>query len=353
MVKNSASLFVVVSLGLSILIGVAVSRRGAVAAGRAAGEPRPLVIGLSLDTLKEARWQRDRDYFTARANALGARVSVQSANSDDTRQIQDVKALLANKVDALVIVPHNGAAMAAGVREAQRAGVPVIAYDRLIEECDLDLYLSFDNVRVGELQARYLVAHLLGGRGKIVRIYGAPTDHNAELFKEGQDLVLQPLVARGDITVVHEDWAADWDPANAKKIMNAALTKGAAFDAVLVSNDGTAGGAIQALKEANLAGKILVTGQDAEVVACQRIANGTQAMTIYKPIKQLAERAAELAYAMACGKPVVANGSVSNGFKAVPAVLLDVVAVDRDNLRQTVVADEFHTAADIYGAAAK
>ncbi|NLF38121.1 sugar ABC transporter substrate-binding protein [bacterium] len=351
--KNSAAILAVVSLVLSILIGVALSRRGAAPAARSGPGVREPVIGLSMDTLKEARWQRDRDYFLERAQELGARVRVQSANSDDTRQIQDVKALLASKVDALVIVPHNGAAMAAGVREAKLAGVPVIAYDRLITDCDLDLYLSFDNVRVGELQARYLVEHLPGGRGRIVRIYGAPTDHNAVLFKQGQDIVLEPLISRGDITVVHEDWAVDWDSSNAKKIMNAALTKGAAFDAVLASNDGTAGGAIQALKEANLAGKVAVTGQDAEAVACQRIVNGTQAMTIYKPIRRLATRAAELAFDMALGRPVVANGVVSNGMEAVPAVLLDVVVVDKDNMRETVIADGYYTRDDIYGAAGK
>ena len=347
MMKGRIAL-VVVSLVLSVLIGFSLSKQnaGSVESAEGAGE---IVIGLSMDTLKEARWQKDRDYFVEKVKELGGNVLVQSANSDDTRQIQDVKALLANGVDVLVVVPHDGAAMAEAVRLAEGAGVPVIAYDRMITDCDLDIYLSFDNVRVGEQQAQYLVDALPDGKGKIARIYGAPTDHNARLFKDGQDLVLSPLIARGDIEVVHEDWAQDWDPANAKKIMNAAITKGLAFDAVLASNDGTAGGAIQALKEAKLAGKTIVTGQDAEAVACQRIAGGTQSMTIYKPIQQLATRAAELAMDMANGKPVVANGSVPNGQKDVPALLLATTVVDSSNLRETVVADGFHTAEDIFG----
>lgn len=341
-------ILVTVSLLLSVTIGLTLSKRHAAAAtGPATGR---VTIGLSMDTLKEARWQKDRDIFVKRAGELGAQVLVQSANSDDTRQIQDVKSLIANKVNVLVIIPHNGAAMAEGVRQASAAGIPTIAYDRLITDCDLGLYLSFDNVRVGEMQARYLVEHLPGGKGRIARIYGAPTDNNAKLFKQGQDNVLRPCLERGDIKVLHEDWADDWDPANAKKIMNAAITKfGTEMDAVLASNDGTAGGAIQALKESQLAGKVLVTGQDADAAACQRIARGTQAMTVYKPIKHLAARAAELAADLAAGKPVVANGSLPNGQKEVPAVLLPVIAVDRDNLRQTVIADGFLSESEVYG----
>ncbi len=340
---------VVLSLVLSILIGVSLSRSGA--GGPAAGPADDgVVIGLSMDTLKEARWQKDRDLFVGRAEELGARVLVQSANSDDTRQIQDVKSLLANDVDVLVLIPHDGVAMAEGVRLAHQAGVPVIAYDRLIRDSDLDLYLSFDNVRVGEMQAKFLIDRL-GGKGKIVRIYGAPTDNNARLFKQGQDNVLEPLIQRGDVEVIHEDWAVDWSPANAKKIMNAAITtsQGKAFDAVLASNDGTAGGAIQSLKEAQLAGKVSVTGQDADLVACQRIMAGTQSMTVYKPVHHLARRAAELAVDFAEGRPIVANGAVDNGTRQVPSVLLEVVAVTRDNLMDTVVADGFHSAEEVTG----
>jgi len=349
MLKSPRVILVLLSLALSVVIGWTISKQSATGAGT--GKKRQgVLIGLSMDTLKEARWQTDRDLFVKRAGDLGAKVLVQSAESDDTRQIQDVKALIANGVDVLVIIPHNGAAMAEAVREAGKAHVPVIAYDRLITDCDLDLYLSFDNVKVGEMQAKYLVEHLSGGKGKIVRMYGAPTDNNAKLFKQGQDNILKPYLDRGDITVVHEDWAADWDPGNAKKIMNAAITRaGTDFDAVLASNDGTAGGAIQALKEAKATGRILVTGQDADTVACQRIVTGTQTMTIYKPIKRLATRAAELAEAMGRGKPVIANAAVANGQRDVPSVLLEVITVDRNNIRETVVTDGFHTEAEVFG----
>jgi D-xylose transport system substrate-binding protein len=339
---------VVASCVASLITGFVLSRGGSSVEGIKA-RAKPL-IGLSMDTLKEERWQGDRDLFVARAQELGAEVLVQSANSDDTRQIGDVQALISRRVDVLVIVPHNGGAMAKAVNMAHDAGIPVLAYDRLITDCELDLYMTFDNVKVGELQARFLVDRLpKEGKKKIVRIYGAKTDHNALLFKQGQDNILGPLISRGEFEVVHEDWTQDWKPENAKKIANAAITKaGPNFDAILASNDGTAGGAIQALSEEGLAGKILVTGQDAELSACQRIVNGTQAMTIYKPLSLLAKQAAEVALKMARGKSVVAPGKINNGKIDAPAILLDVVVVTKDNIMDTVIKDGFHKAAEVY-----
>jgi D-xylose transport system substrate-binding protein len=344
---NLRILLVVASLVASVLIGMALSSRGPATAGP---DDDGIVIGLSLDTLKEARWQADRDMFVKRAEELGARVLVLAANSDDTVQIGDVEKLITNKVDVLVIVPHDGTAMAKGVRLAHEAGIPVIAYDRIIRDSDLDLYVSFDNERVGELQARYLVEHLpTPGKGRIVRIYGAKTDNNAAQFKRGQDRVLEPYIKSGDIVVVHEDWAEDWKPENAKRIVNAAITaSGPGIDGVLASNDGTAGGAIQALSEEGLAGKVLVTGQDAETVALQRIAAGTQAMTIYKPLQTLARGAAELAVQVAARRVVVAPQTVDNGHGPVPAVLYDVVTVTRDNIVDTVIRDGQAAYEDVY-----
>ncbi|SRR5690606_5666210 len=343
-------LLVVVSCVLSIVTGIVIARGGGGGGAEAKTASDGVRIGLSLDTLKEARWQADRDLFVERATQLGAEVLDLSANSDDAAQISDVEKLITNGVDVLVIVPHDGTVMAKAVRMAHEAGIPVIAYDRIIRDSDLDLYLSFDNVRVGELQAQYLLDHLpTPGKGRVVRIYGSKTDNNAFLFKKGQDNVLLPYVERGDIQVVHEDWADDWKPENAKKIMNAAISRhGDAFDGVLASNDGTAGGAIQALLEEGLSGRKLVTGQDAELVACQRIAAGTQSMTIYKPLHKLATKAAEVAVRMARRQVVVASQTVNNGKLDVPAVLADVVSVDRDNLLQTVIADGFHAKEDVF-----
>lgn len=345
---NARILLVLLSCLLSVITGVVLSRGGT-------GEPRvekrtrPL-IGLSMDTLKEERWAADRDIFTARAAELGADVLVEAANSNDTRQLRDVESLITRKVDALVIIPHNGAAMARAVEMAHAEGIPVLSYDRLITGAEVDLYITFDNLKVGALQARFLADRLPAeGKMRIVRIYGAKTDNNALLFKQGQDQVLQPLIEAGRIEVVHEDWAVDWKPENAKKITNAAITKaGQNIDAILASNDGTAGGAIQALLEEGLAGKVLVTGQDADLAACQRIAHGTQTMTIYKPLQRIASQAAELAVKLAQRKPLIAKDETDNGKSLVPSVLLDIVAVTQDNLRSTVIQDGFRKEEDVF-----
>jgi D-xylose transport system substrate-binding protein len=305
---------------------------------------------LSLDTLKEERWQRDRDLFVARASELGADVLVQAANSDDARQMQDVQALISRRVGAIVIVPHNGAAMAKAVELAHEAGIPVISYDRQITGAAVDLHVAFDAVRIGELQAETLMSLLKGRRPiRLVRIHGAKTDHNSFLLRDGQDKVLKPLISNGQVKIVHMDWAENWKPENAKKIMNAALTRhGRDIDAVLAANDGTAGGAAQALSEEGLSDKVLVAGQDAELVACQRIAAGTQALTIYKPLKLEAGAAAEAAFKMSLGRVVVARQEVDSGSAKVPAILLDVVPVTRENLLGTVVRDGYHSRADVY-----
>jgi len=341
------------SLALSVLIGLVLSRgRGdaaATATNAGADKNDEILIGLSLDTLKEARWQADRDLFVAKCKELGATALVQSANSDDTHQMQDVNALITRGVRVLVIVPHDSKTMAGAVELAHKAGIPVIAYDRMIRDADVDLYVSFNNQRVGEQQAEWLIKHLPNGKGKIIRIHGAPTDDNAKVLKAGQDQVLKPYIDKGDIQVIHEDWAEEWKPENGKKIANAAITsKGRDFDAVLADNDGTAGGAIQALTEEGLAGKILVTGQDAELAACQRIVAGTQSMTIYKPLKELTSNAATAAVRLAKHQVVIARASVNNGKLDVPAILSDTIAVDKSNLDSTVIKDGFHTHDEIY-----
>jgi D-xylose transport system substrate-binding protein len=352
--------FVIISFLLSIFIGGYIARYGSATNPEAVTKKEPgpdkkILIGFSMDTLKEARWQKDKAIFSKWLADNNAEAVVQAANSDDTRQIQDIKSMITMGVDVIVIVPHNGLAMAKGVELAHEANIPVIAYDRLIQNSDLDLYITFDNKKVGELQAQYIADQLPANAGKplpIVRIYGSKTDNNAFMFKDGQDVVINRLVKENKVKVVHEDWATDWKPEEAKRITNAAITKfGNNIFAILSSNDGMAGGAIQALLEEGLQGKVIVTGQDADLLACQRIASGSQSMTIYKPIKALAEKAAEVALQMAKGKPLIANSAVDNGTKKVPSILLDVVSVTKKNLKQTVIADGFLSEADVYTAA--
>jgi D-xylose transport system substrate-binding protein len=312
------------------------------------GGSHKIKIGLSLDTLKEERWQHDRDLFVARANQLGADVLVQAANNNDTLQNSQAENLLTEGVNVLVVVPHNGKSAATIVASAHKAGVPVIAYDRLINDSDVDLYVTLDPINVGVQQADYAVKHQ--PKGNYVVIEGSPTDNNAALVRQGQMSVLKPYVDRGDIKIVADQWANDWSPVEALKIMENALTKNNnQVDAVVVSNDGMAGGVIQALSEQKLAGKVLVTGQDADLPACQRIVQGTQSMTVYKPLSLLANKAAEVAVLLAEKKPITdPTTKINNGKIDVPSILLKTTAVDKANLDSTVIADGFQKKADVY-----
>lgn len=308
---------------------------------------KPLRIGFSMDSLALERWQRDRDLFTQRAKELGAQVLVQSADGNDALQVRQSENLLTQGVDVLVVVPHNGEIAASIVESAKRQNVPVLAYDRLIRNSDVDFYISFDNIKVGELQAKYLLDR--APKGNYVLIGGSPTDNNARLFRQGQMNVLKPAEDRGDITIVANQWAKDWLPSEALRHTENALTQTHNnVVAVVTSNDSTAGGAIQALEEQKLSGKVLVSGQDADLAACQRIVAGTQSMTVYKPIAPLARRAAEVAVALAGHAPVDANAKVPNGLKDVPSFLLDPIVVDKDNIGQAVIKDGFLKEEDVY-----
>lgn len=333
------------ALGLVILLGSLVLAGGC--QGKRPDGPRKIRIGLSMDSLQLERWLRDRDTFTRRAQELGAEVLVQSADGNDALQVRQAENLLTQGVDVLVVIPHNGQIAAAIVDNAKRQNVPVLAYDRIIRNSDLDFYLSFDNVKVGEQQASYLVERV--PKGNYVLIGGSPTDDNARQLRQGQMKALQPAIDRGDIKIVADQWAKDWLPSEALRHTENALTQARNnIVAVVASNDSTAGGVIQALEEQKLAGRALVSGQDAELAACQRIVEGTQSMTVYKPIVPLATRGAEIAMALAKHQPVEANAKVNNGSKDVPSFLLDAMIVDKSNIAQVVARDGFVRLADVY-----
>jgi D-xylose transport system substrate-binding protein len=317
-------------------------------AGREPG--KKVRIGLSLDTLAVERWQRDADMFRKRAEQLGAEVFVQSANGDPRVQNQQAENLITRGVDVLVVVAQNAETSAVIVESAHRQKPPVkvIGYDRIIRNCDLDLYISFDNERVGELQAAYLVRKV--PKGNYFLLGGARTDDNSQQLRRGQMKVLQPLIDRGDIVKAGDQWCTDWQPIEALRHTENILTRwGNKIDAVVASNDGTAGGAIQALAAQNLAGKVAVSGQDADLAACQRIVEKTQTMTVYKPIRKLAYTAAEIAVAMARGETSRApNRTIYNGKKHVPSVLLEPIPVDEDNIYDAVIKDGYQKLQEVY-----
>ena len=307
----------------------------------------PVKIGFSMDTLKEERWQRDKELVEARGKELGAQVIVQVANGDDKVQIQQAENLLTQCVDVLLVAPHNGEIAASIVESAKRQGVPVISYDRLIRNSDVDLYVSHQVEKIGEMQAQYAIDH--APKGNYVIVKGSETDNNAILLNNGQMKVLQPAINKGDIKVVANQFAKDWKPVEALNIVENALTQNNnQIVAVVASNDGTAGGAIEALEGQKMAGKVIVTGQDADLAACQRIVEGKQAMTIYKPIKPLAEAAVDAAIKLAHHQPVDAKDKINNGKKDVPAILLEPVSVDKNNINSTIIKDGYQKMDDVY-----
>lgn len=306
-----------------------------------------LKIGLSVSDLTLERWQHDRDFFIAKAEELGAEVIVQSADGDEAQQLSQIQNMLSQDIDVLVVIAINSDSLSTVVEQAKAEGVPVLAYDRLINNADVAAYVSFDNVRVGEMQAQYLVD--LKPTGNYFLMGGSPTDNNAKMFREGQMNIIQPLVDKGDIKIVGDQWADNWDANEALKIMENALTANKNnIDVVVASNDNTAGGAIQALDAQGLAGKVLISGQDADLAGVQRIAEGLQTMTVYKPIKTIAEKSAEVAIQLAKGETVKGDTTVNNGAVDVPYIKLDPISVGKDEIMDTVIADEFHSYDDVY-----
>jgi D-xylose transport system substrate-binding protein len=291
------------------------------------------VIGFTMDSFDIPRWQRDRDTFVRAVEKAGGKVIVQSANSDDAVQISNIRSFIARHVDVIVVVPHNAAALSAAINDASAAHIPVVAYDRFIANADIACFVGFDNRQVGELQAGYVAARLPGDhKARIVRIEGAPTDPNATDFKAGQDKVLEPLLKSGKVEIVYEDWAKDWSPDAGKEIMRAAIAKARLpFDAVIATNDGLAGAAVDVLADAKATVPI-ITGQDADRSALARIKEGTQSMTVYKPVDKLAVLAAEVAVGFAHGQPPETKSTINNGTKAVPSFIYPVEAIDQSNL---------------------
>ena len=251
---------------------------------------KQIVIGFSMGTLQEERWQKDKDEFLKQAKVLGVSVDIQGANNDKDKQISQAESMIAKGVNVLVIAPYDAASMAGVVSDAHKAGIKVIAYDRLMTSSNVDYYVSFDNEKVGQLEAQSVLDSVKDklGKGrklKVAYIGGSTTDNNALLLKKGSFSLLQPLIDKGEIEIVVDKFSADWNPDIAYQNLKAYLdSTNGAIDAVICANDGTAFGAIRALQEHNLAGKIPVSGQDAELAALQRIVLGTQTATVYKPI---------------------------------------------------------------------
>ena len=322
---------------LSLLFGCA----------NAPGEKR-IKIGFAMDTLKEERWQRDKDAFEAQCKKLNVDCIISVADNKADKQANDVDNLLTQGVDALVIAPHDATQAASMVDKAKAQGVPVISYDRLINSDKIDLYVSHQVPVIGRKIAEYALRKV--PKGNYVMVYGASTDNNAVIMKKEELSVLQPSIDKGDIKIVADNFITDWKPDEALKMAENALTQNNDnIQAFVVSNDGMAGGVISALEKRGLAGKVLVTGQDAGLEALQNIATGRQSMTVYKPIIPLANAAVEAAIRLAKKEKLDTTPFMNDAIKKeVPAILLEVMSVDKANLMDTVIKDGYAKFEDVY-----
>ncbi len=308
-------------------------------------------IGLSLATLSEARWSRERDIMIKEAKRFGMKVIVQSCEKDEMLQNVQIENMISSGIEALIIVAQNSDAIVPVVKLAKNEGIPTIAYDRAIYSNDIDVYISFDSVEVGYVEAKALLN--IVNRGNFLILCGSPTDDNAYLIKEGQYKALGPYIKMGSIKVVGEYWCDGWNPEEALKHTENALTAlNNDIQAILAPNDGTAGGAIQALAAQGLAGKVPVSGEDAELAACRRIIMGTQTVTVFKDIRELAKGAILTVWELLHGmRPSKINGVYENKKRGirVSSIILDVTPVTKDNMKEVIIDSGFHRYEDIYG----
>ncbi len=306
-----------------------------------------IIIGFVPETMTVERWQRDRDVFLAYAKQIGAdEVIVKNAYEDAALQEEICKEMIDGGVDVLVIIPYDKNSLKKTVEYAHSNNVKVIAYDRIIRNANVDLYITFDNYKVGELIGQSVIKEV--PEGNYIILNGAETDYNAFMLNTGCMEYLTPRIDSGSITVIGETWITDWRDELAYQYVNDILSKTTDIDAIVAANDRVAEGAITALSEKRLAGKVYVTGQDAELGACQRIVEGTQNMTVYKSITVLAEGAAEMAVLMARGEDINVDTTINDGTFDIKYVAYEPVAVNIDNLEDTVIKDGFFTFEQIY-----
>ena len=299
-------------------------------------------IGLSFDTFVLERWQRDRDAFVARASELGAEVNVQNANGDVEEQIAQIEYLIEKDVDVIAVIAVDSRGLSDVVAKAKRAGIRVIAYDRLLTDAGVDLYISFDNERIGQMMAECIAANTPAG-GKVFMMCGSPEDNNVSLVEKG----FYSVMDKTDLEIVGTAYADNWLGEMGYAAVSGFLDEGGELDAVMCGNDDIASQVIRALSERRLAGEVCVVGQDADLSGCQRIMEGTQTMTVYKSIETLAMRAAESAVVLAEEGSVKTAGTYFDGTYEVPYIGLEPIAVTESNM-QVIIDDGYHLEEDIY-----
>lgn len=306
-------------------------------------EEDKILIGFSFDTFIMERWERDRDVFVSKANELGVEVNIQSANGEVAEQRKQIEYFIETGCDVIVIVPVDSDLLSDEVQRAKEMGIKVVAYDRMIIGGDVDLYITFDNRKVGEFMAEAIYEGV-GEGANVVRVNGPLTDANVTVVNEGFD----EIADKYGFTLVDEINCTGWDQDTAYQyvIDNIDMIKEA--DAIVCGNDALASKVIQGLSEHRLAGNIIVTGQDAELESCQHIVEGTQTMTVYKPINELAETAATYIVDLANEETLPYTGEIFDGIYYVPYVAIKPYSVNKDNIDRLIIDTGFHQKEEVY-----
>jgi len=303
-------------------------------------------IGMSFDSFVIERWQRDRDVFVSTAKELGAEVNVQSANGDVEKQKEQIEYFIEAGMDVIVVICIDSGSLSEVVGDARRAGIKVIAYDRLLNDSSVDLYISFDNAMVGRMMGQALYENMNGHGGSVMMLGGSPKDNNVSLLEKG---FLEVCEEKG-MTVSGRMHADNWKAEIASEYVynNEEIAKN--VSGIMCGNDTIAGAVIPVLAEMRLAGDVNVVGQDADLEACQRIVEGTQLMTVYKPVEKLAKRAASCAIALAKGEKLEADDVtvINDGSYDVPYIAMEPISVTKDNMNEVIIGSGFHLKEDVY-----
>lgn len=310
-------------------------------------ECEPIIVGFSMGTLMEDRWIRDRDIFMAKAGQEGIEVIVNNANNDSDLQYQQVQDMLNQGIDVLVIAPNDCYIEAKCVQAAKDKNIPVISYDRLVFNSDVDVYISFDHAGVGEIMASNLLN--MAPNGGYIIVNGSETDSNSKMIYDAAVDTLKPYIEKDQIQILAETWVDGWKRETAYDFVSEQLElHEEELVAIICGNDSMAWGVIDALSEAQMTEQVVVAGQDADLVACQRIVTGKQAVTTYKPIKNLVEKTVEVCLQLVRGEEVGSQGTINDGTYEVPYIYIGVEAVTKENIDDIVIKDGFHLYEDVY-----
>lgn len=342
--KHWGKIFLSVCLCASVIFSGCSASAEAAKDTQTAEADDEIVIGMSFDSFVIERWIRDRNVFMSEAEKLGAKVNVQSANGDVQEQINQIRYLIKEKVDVIVVIPVDCAAIAPVVEEAKEAGISVISYDRSVVDGDVDLYISFDNEAVGQLMASQLKQALPEG-GKIFMIGGPLTDENVKQVEKGINRELKD----SNLEIVYTYRCENWNAPDGYEAVKEALAAYPDVAGILCGNDDIATQAFRALSEERLAGKVLMTGQDGDLMACQRIVQGTQLVTVFKSVEEEATVAAQYAVRLAKGTADLETlPTISDGNYDVPYLELTPIAVTADNMDKVIIKGGFHSEEEVY-----